>query len=151
MLKQMEPTVKMIGEHTFYLRPLPAMRAAKVSGQLIAALAPVFAGIAPLLGENSGEVSQLDVGAIAEGLGMLDENKLDSLIRALLFSYGNVAVETEGKAVSLTEDLVNELFCGEVQDLFLLCGYVVQENFQSFFRKWSSLSGAQNLLRRIQT
>lgn len=47
----------------------------------------------------------------------------------------------EKETVRLDSDLADELFCGDVQDLFVLCFHVIRLNFNGFFKKLSTLSG----------
>ena len=49
--------------------------------------------------------------------------------------------ETEGQI--LDENLINEMFCGEVQDMFILCFHVIQLNFNGFFKRFAGLSGKE--------
>ena len=41
----------------------------------------------------------------------------------------------------LDMDLVNEIFCGEVQDMFILAFYVIRLNFNGFFKKLAGRFG----------
>ena len=46
-MKQLEPHSKAIGENTFYIRPLPAFKAANMSGELATLILPLLTGLAP--------------------------------------------------------------------------------------------------------
>ena len=49
---------------------------------------------------------------------------------------GNIAIETEdGSAKVLSEDLLNETFCTDVQDMFVLAFEVIRTNYNGFFKK----------------
>jgi hypothetical protein len=41
----------------------------------------------------------------------------------------------------LDKDLADEVFCGNVQDMFVLCVHVIKLNFNGFFEKLATLSG----------
>ena len=41
----------------------------------------------------------------------------------------------------LDQDTANEVFCGEIQDMFLLMWYVIQVNFSGFFKKLAARFG----------
>ena len=71
---------------------------------------------------------------------------MEKLMRKLLLG-GNIVVELiventgEREAQRLTADLADEVFCGEIQDMFLLCFYVIKLNFNGFFKKLGAQSG----------
>ena len=43
----------------------------------------------------------------------------------------------------LTDDLADEVFCGEIQDMFLLCFHVIKLNFNGFFKRLGTRSGKE--------
>ena len=45
------------------------------------------------------------------------------------------------KAQLLTEDLANEVFCEDVQEMFMLAFEVVRSNYNGFFKKLGDLFG----------
>ena len=65
----------------------------------------------------------------------------ESQRKNLLYQYRYTDEDGNQHAERLTSDLVNEIFCGEVQDLFILCFYVIRLNFNGFFKKITGLSG----------
>jgi len=152
-LKQLEPVVEKLGDYSFYITPFPAFKAANLSGELASTLTPLLSALVPLLGgdgteEGNGGLFDIDASKAASAIGScaaIDGNKIEKLAKALLLS-GNVSVEYTDEdgnqhAERLTSDLVNEIFCGEVQDLFILCFYVIRLNFNGFFKKITGLSG----------
>ena len=154
-LKQLEPTFETIGENTFAITPFPAFKAANLTGELASVLAPLMGALAPLasgvkVGENGTDASLLDIDAskAAEALSNcagISGDKLETLMKKLLIG-GNISVEYEnegGERVKerLNADLANELFCGDVQDMFLLCWYVIRLNFNGFFKRLAARSG----------
>ena len=62
-LKQLETREVNVGENIFYIRPLPAFKAANMTGELAALVLPLVSGLAPLLSAVDTE---------KEGNGLLD-------------------------------------------------------------------------------
>lgn len=153
-LRQLETKEVVIGEITYYIRPFGAFQAANLTGELAAVLAPIFGAIVPLAAGISGEQGLLDVdaGKAAEAIAnctSLNGDKLEKLIRKLLLG-GHISLEIEDEegrkeAQRLDLELADEIFCGEVQDMFLLCFYVIQINFNGFFKKFANQSGKDGL------
>lgn len=154
-MKQMEVTEKTIGENTFYLKPFPAFVAVNISGELAAILTPMLGGIATLLGTKSdwteGSVDIMDVEiedalpALSQAFSGLSGDKFERLMKKLLIDHKNISVEgetTEGNVKLLTYDLANEVFCGDVQDMYILCFEVIRLNFKGFFTKLGAQFGS---------
>ena len=109
--------------------------------------------------DNNGTTSEKEKGlldtdvskvapAMAQGLSSLSGEKLEHLLRELLTDYNNIAYKPTGSTVMpipLTFDEANEVFCGDVQDMFVLAFYVIKKNFSGFFKKVSARFGLQNL------
>ena len=147
-MKQQDARIVKVGENTFYIRPLPALRAANLSGELAALAVPLLSGLAPILaavdGKEEGAAGSglLDVDitdaapAIAGAFSTLSGDKLEAILRHLLVTGGNIAIEAEdGSANVLSEDLLNETFCTDVQDMFVLAFEVIRTNYNGFFKK----------------
>lgn len=162
-MKRMETTEKVIGENTFYIRPFAAFTAANISGEVIAVLSPVLGGLAPLFGDMEKESSKSPKGegsenanwmdmdiekalpSITDALGNVSGDKVEHLMKRLLVDNGNISVEgpdTEGDVKKLDQDLADEVFCGEVQDMLILCFEVIKLNFKGFFKKLGARSGS---------
>ena len=153
-MKQMEVTMKTIGENTFYLKPFPAFVAVNISGELSSMLAPVVGSIAALAGSDK-SITDLDDGAVSaenimdadiekalpifsQAFSKLSGDKMERIIKKLLVDHKNISVEseaTEGKVSILTYELANEVFCGDIQDMIVLCFEVIKLNFGGFFKK----------------
>lgn len=154
-LKQLEPIMEQIGKFNFYITPFPAMKAANMTGELTGVAGPIIGCILPLAGGVS-SLGDIDVVKAAQALqyANIDGDKLERLSRKLILG-GNVVVEyideETGKkeAERLTEDLANEIFCGEVQDMFVLCVHVIKINFGGFFEKLLNQFGAEGLPEQI--
>lgn len=156
-MKQMEVTEKTIGENTFYLKPFPAFVAVNISGELAAILTPMLGGIAALVGATSNGSgteekpdSIMDVEiedalpALSQAFSGLSGDKFERLMKKLLIDHKNISVEgeaTDGDAKLLTYDLANEVFCGDVQDMYILCFEVIRLNFKGFFTKLGAQFG----------
>lgn len=148
-MKQIEPTMVKVGGNDYYITPFPAFKAANLTGELASVLAPLFAVIAPLVSEESGNWENVEVSKVATamaGCTALDGNKLEILMKNLLTQNGNIAVEYydengNKKAERLTQDLANELFCGDVLNMFVLCFHVIRLNFSGFFEKLATQYG----------
>lgn len=155
-MKRMEVTEKTIGENTFYIRPFAAFTAANVSGEVISVLSPILGGLAPLFGDmeiGSGKetdsVMDMDIEkalpSITDALSSVSGDKIEHLMKRLLIDNSNISVEgpdTEGDVRVLDRDLANEVFCGEIQDMLILCFEVIKLNFKGFFKKFAARSGS---------
>ena len=163
-LKQQEPSVQKIDGMTFYITPFPAFKAAKLSGELASVLAPVFGVLLPLLGlaDTDGEGNKVDlmdvdmdkVIAAVSGATSIDGDALEKLARNLLLG-GHIAIKYEdenGEQVTetLDADIVNEVFCGEVQNLYVLCYYVIRLNFKGFFKNAAARFGAEKSAQQVR-
>ena len=154
-IKKLETTEKKIGEATFYIRPFPAFTAANISGELSALIAPMLSGIAPLIGsvkvDKDGVADLMDMEiedalpSLTNAFSGLSGDKFEKLMRQLLINHKNISVcsdeATGGEVKNLTLDLANEVFCGEVQDMFILCFEVIRINYKGFFKKLGSRFG----------
>lgn len=146
-MKQLEPTTVKVGGMKFYITPFPAFKAANLTGELASVLAPLLGAFAPMIGDGD-DLMDVDVSKAAEaisGCSAIKGDKLELLMQKLLVG-GNIVVEApneEGdiEPQRLDMDLANELFCGEVQDMFVLCFHVIKLNFNGFFKKFANLSG----------
>jgi len=155
-MKQLEPTKVNVGEMKFYITPFPAFKAANLTGELASVLAPLLGAFATLVGSDDEESSLMDIdaGKAAEaisGCTAISGDKLELLMQKLLIG-GNIVVEApneegEIEPQRLDMDLANELFCGEVQNMFVLCFHVIKLNFNGFFKKFAILSGKVGLAK----
>jgi len=152
-MKQMEVTTKKIGDNTFYISPFPAFTSARISGDLASVIAPIIGSFAPMLkgvdADSTEDLMNKDMDEVlpvlSEALAQLEGDKLEDLIKQLLIDYKNISYDDEdGEATRLTYDAANEIFCGEMQDMFVLCWEVIKLNFGGFFKKIAGQSG--NLL-----
>lgn len=153
-LKQMESTKVKVGDNDFYIKPFPAFKAANLTGELASVLSPLLGAIAPLIGAGDGseDIMDMDVEKVGEKMAEgvmgninISGDKIEALMKKLLLG-GNIVVEYEDEngetqQERLDKDLADELFCGNVQDMFVLCVHVIKQNFNGFFSKIAALSG----------
>ena len=145
-MKQLEGREVTVGENIFYIRPLPAFKAANLSGELAALVLPLVTGLTSLIpagttSENMGnglfDIDVKDAGpAISAAFSSLSGDKIEAILKHLLIAGKNISVEVPGERVQiLTEDLANEVFCEDVQDMFILAFEVIRTNYNGFFKK----------------
>lgn len=145
-MKQLESREVTVGENIFYIRPLPAFKAANLSGELAALVLPLVTGLTSLIpagttAENMGnglfDIDAKDAGpAISAAFSSLSGDKIEAILKHLLIAGKNISVEVPGERVQiLTEDLANEVFCEDVQDMFILAFEVIRTNYNGFFKK----------------
>ena len=89
---------------------------------------------------------------ITKAFESLSGDAVEKLLRDLLVRGNNIAVDFNSETKPLTEDLVNELFCGDVQDMYILAFHVIKINYGGFFGKLGTQSGkvaelAQKLMK----
>ncbi len=157
-MKRMEVTEKVIGENKFYLKPFPAFAAVNISGELASVLTPVLGGLASIVAAGQGDnlkdktASLMDVEiddalpVLTKSFSGLSGESLERLMRKLLIESGNISVECEatgGEVKVLNKDIADEVFCGDVQDMFILAFEVIRLNFNGFFKKIAALFGDQ--------
>jgi len=152
-MKQFETRERQLGDNTFYIRPFPAFKASNISGELFSVILPMLGSLAPMAtSAMKGDADNLldkeidfDVAgpALVRGLASLSGDKLEMLLKKLLVKHQNVSVQIgESENVKpLTEDLANELFCGDTQDMFILAVEVIQANYLGFFKRLGGLFG----------
>lgn len=145
-MKLQDPVQVKIGEYNYYIRPFPAFKAANISGEVVSVVMPILGAALPLMGANTvGSIMDQDISelspAITKGFESLSGDKCEKLLRDLLIRNGNIAVEIEGEAKTLDEDLSNVVFCGEIQDMYILAFNVIKVNYGGFFKKLGDQSG----------
>ena len=156
-MKQLETTEYKIGDYVFYVRPFPAFTAAKIGADLTKIIVPLMSAILPLFGGIDEDKTLADIdaaeagSAIGKAFSDLSTDEFEGLLKKLLIGNENVSVcgpFTEGATKPLSMDLANEIFCGEVQDMFVLCFYVISLNYKGFFKNLGSRFG--NLIEGLR-
>ena len=150
-MKSFETKERQLGEVMFYVRPLPAFTAANISGELFGTILPALGSLAPMMGDKGDAASLLDIDsevaakALAKGMSGISGDKLEYLLKKLLVQHKNISFEPlngkSGQPQVLTEELANDLFCGDVQDMFILAFDVIKSNYSGFFEKLGNLFG----------
>lgn len=149
-VKRQETTEFHIGEYTFYVRKFAAFYAANVSAELTKTVAPIIGGIAPLMGGMGERFSLADVNmdyagaALQTAFSQLTGEEFERVISKLLINDRNVSVSgpaTEGSVRIMSKDDANEIFCGEVENMILLCVKVIELNYKGFFKKVAARFG----------
>ena len=141
----------------FYIRAFPAFTAANLSGELVSAISPAMAGLVPLATRRGqADIMNVDVSQFKSALEGLSGDKLEMLLKKLLTKHGNISVETDDGVRLLDNDLANEVFCGEVQNMFVLAFEVIQANYGNFFKNLADQFGLRKadittLMKAIQT
>ena len=150
-MKRTEVIEKVIGENRFYIKPFAAFTAANISGDLAAIVTPMIGSLAPLLKdkEEGSDLMSMEVEdalpAISSAFSSLSGDKFERMMRKLLIDHQNISVEaeaTDGNVKLMDMDIANEVFCGEVQDMFILCFEVIRINFSGFFKKLGARFGS---------
>jgi hypothetical protein len=151
---------KELGGNKFYIRPFPAMKAAGISADVSAFILPIIGAVAPLVGDTL-KSSEVDLGKVdseaaartlANALPDVSGDRVESLLKKLLTKHQNIAVEVDGgDAEKLNEDLANEIFCGEVQNMFILAVEVIKVNYSGFFKNLGDRFGGVigNLMAKV--
>lgn len=135
-MKQMEVTEKAIGDYIFYLKPFPAFTAANISGDIVSVILPIVGALV-----TNGDASQTDVNGIRELAGAmsgLTGDQVEKLVRKLLIDYRNVSYEPADQSEKvriLGQDQANEVFCGNVWEMYVLCWEVLKLNYSGFFER----------------
>ncbi len=160
-MKQFDTITKNFGGNSFFIRPFGAFDASRITGELSATLIPLISGLLPAV-SNANDVDDLkDVNidydrlgpSLASSFSSLDGEKLEHLLRLLLVDKNNISVriggETEVRA--LTYDIANDIFAGDLQDMFMLAVEVIKVNFNGFFKKLADRSGAAKSIPKATT
>ncbi len=152
-MKQQEATRVSIGDYNFYIRPFPALTAANMTGDLANMAMPLLTSLVPIIGdqikdeETGSSVLDADVTpAISGAFSTLNGDKLENLMRKLLIDHRNIAYEgiDDEKPRPLEKNDLNEIFCGNVQNMFILAYHVIKLNYAGFFEKIASQFGSLN-------
>lgn len=130
-----------VGGELFVIYPFGAFTASNLSGELGSLLGPVIGAIAPLFADKKIRLDDDIVTAapqLATAFSSLSGDKLERLMKKLLCSK-NIVTKTDGEW--LTEEMADEIFCGKVDEMYVLAFHVLKENFGGFFVRASSLFG----------
>lgn len=156
MLKRMMAEDVQIGDVLFKIRPLGAMKAAHVFGDLVSVVLPILgaASLASGIDKNNFStpasienlMNDLDTDSLVSALAKIDGKALERIISELVLDYQNVTFQDDVEWKIMTRDDFDEIFCMWFAGALKLCAAVIKQNFGSFFGDVSDLFG--NLLRK---
>ena len=150
MIKQIEPNRVSLCGVDFAIYPFGAMKAANLSGELGKFLGPIVAGCLPLIGSNDDDVLSMDLKdampLVTGAFSTLDGDTIEKLFRKLLLQQNISCSYTDpatGQPVQtwLTQDVLDQVFCQNVDDMYRLAYEVINVNFKGFFKKLLGQSG----------
>ena len=160
-LKRMESKEVSIGDSVFHIRPLGAMNAAYVFGDVTSIVLPILGTVAVAKGDKEKEKAmsldmfkdmKLDTESLANALGKVNGDKLTTLIDELVLRFRNVSFQTEnGDWNALTRDDFDEIFCADISGMVKLCVAVIQQNYSNFFDGLSGLFGSPEKATQEET
>ena len=156
-MQQITPISKQYGEYIFYIYPFPALKAANISGELVSMISPFVLSIAPAAlkaigsDDNSVDNSVLDfdltesTSTMINAFSSLSGDKLEKLMKTLLVEHRNISFEHEQERTVkwLDENGLNDVFIGDITDMYLLAVEVIKVNFNGFFEKLGNQFGGQ--------
>lgn len=158
-LKRTEKTKITIGDYDFYVSKFGAFKSANLSGELVRLFTPIIASIAPVAlkmlgGDNSQNIldTELDSGlervapALAGAFNNLSGKQVEEMMQKLLIEERNIGfVEKDcmdpNKVKVMEWEDADELFCGDIQDMYMLAIKVIQLNYKGFFTKLAAPYG----------
>lgn len=159
-LKRTEKTKITIGDYDFYVSKFGAFKSANLSGELVRLFTPIIASIVPaasmLLGgdDESQSIFDKDISeglesvapALAGAFNNLSGKQVEELMRKLLIEERNISFVEKGcmdaNQVKIMEwEDADELFCGDLQDMYQLAIKVIQLNYKGFFTKIAAQYG----------
>ena len=158
-LKRTTPVEKQLGDYTFFIKPFSAFLSANLSGKLTSLIGPLIGALIPMLGSADVDLATGEIGNenfmdmdienaapyFSQAMANLDGDQIEMLCKELLVAHENISVRgpiTNYDVALLTQELADEIFCEEIQDLFILCFEVIKKNFKGFFKKLGIQSGS---------
>ena len=156
-MKQMETIRRTVGDIEFLITPFDAFYAAGLSGELGRFFGPMLTGIIPIFLSNDDETNKKDVKEliplVTSGFDSLQSNNVIELLKKLIINRQNVAYidPEDGEVKLLKMDSANEIFCQDIQNMYLLAYYVIEANYSGFFEKLLAPFGGLNNLKAKMT
>ncbi len=150
MSKLQNPIEVTVGENKFYIRPFPAFKAVNLSAEVVKLLAPVTGPILNAIDTKGGLESAIDkdldldkaLPEFTKALGNLDGDDCEKLLRRLIIEPKTIAVDYNDNVVPLTEDVLNEIFALNTQNIFVLAFHVIKVNYGGFFTSLGTRFGS---------
>ena len=146
-----------IGEYKFYIHYFGAWTAQRIGLRFKDILARATASAAVEIGgvmknmetENffDLEANAALVPALIKIMRELDTSTLEDLTKELIINHKNIAFEPDGYTGSpdpriLDYDAADQIFSGDLQDMYILIAHVLKANYESFFVKGQALFGS---------
>ena len=155
-MKQIDPKIVKLSMAEFAIYPFGAMYAANLSAELGKFIGPVIVGILPAIAggdEENGDAGGISIDLnksmplIGSAFASLDGDTLEVLLKKLLVNRGNVSCmyyDENGnmRQEGLKTELIDELFCQNVEELYRLAFEVINVNYSGFFTKFLTQSGS---------
>lgn len=143
-MKQFEAHDVKIGEYEFHIFPFGAFRAANLSAELTSTFAPILPVIGTFISSirNGGSILDANADTLIKAFQSVSGDKLEKFMKELLVNGKNITVETENGVVQVTEGRLDELFTGEVENLYRLAVEVIKLNYMGFFESIATLFGS---------
>ena len=154
IVKQHVTTEKTIDGYKFCIFPFGAWSAQRIGFGLKDILTRATGDAIPELVKalkTMGKENSLDmeVGAemaavIFKVLRDLNADAAENILKELLIKHGNITVtpvDTPGNTVKLDLSVSDTIFCGDLQNMYILAAHVILVNYASFFGKGASLFG----------
>ena len=148
-MKRMEMQDVTVGNFQFKIRPLAAMNAAYVFGDVAAIVLPII-GVATMSGGDKKDLDleifegvNLDAKALTVALGNINGKALTKLISELTLNYNNVSYfdDEASSWKPLDDDAFDEIFCMNFAGAIALCVEVVRQKYSGFFSDIVTLFG----------
>lgn len=119
-----ETKEKIIGDSTYAVTQMPAMRAIKLQARLLKLVGPSLAAMIVSDPENPDSCLPMAVGLLAD---KLNPDDFENLVITLL-----QGVRKDG--VEISKDKANLDFAGKLNELYLVLQFVLEANFSDFFQ-----------------
>lgn len=153
MLKRLNSEEVVVGDLRLRIRPLGAMNATHVFGDMVSVVLPVIGTVG--LSTNIESIQKLDADTIqslvdgldadslVNALAKIDGSALTKIISELVIDYKNTSFlnDETGNWCNMTLEDFDELFCMNMAGIMKLCGSVIKQNFGSFFADVGGLFG----------
>lgn len=149
-LKRQQNQQVTIGDYQYTIRPLGAMNATYIFGDLCSIVLPII-GTAAVADGKKDEASalsmfdgvSLETDSLISALSRIDGPILTKLVTEMCLTHSNVSyyIDETNTWKPLDRDDFDEIFCMDLKGMLLLCVKVIQQNFGNFFDGLGTLFG----------
>lgn len=123
-----ETKEQVIGNSTYQVTQLPALRALRMQSKLLKLLGPSFAQMLVSSEKEDNEVDQCLPLAVSLLVNQLEEKTLENLVLEL-----TQGVRKDGH--ELKKEIIDLEFAGNLNELFLLLKFILEVNYADFFQE----------------